>query len=86
MPTEQNGRYEMVDHAGAYSAGVAIGVALRPEVAPVVLLGADLAFRVVTQVLLDRGQTEAAGMVDQAVCSFVKGYQHGKAQGERHQV
>jgi len=83
MATESNGRYEMVDHTGAYIAGLAIGIAVKHDLAPVVLLGADLAFRVVSQVLLDRGQAEAAGVVDQAVFSFVRGYQYGKSQSER---
>jgi len=83
MATESNGRYESDIHAGAYSAGLAIGIAVKHDLAPVVLLGLDLAFRVVTQVLLDRGQTEAAGIVDQAVCSFIRGYQYGKSQSER---
>jgi len=83
MATEQNGRYGMVDHTGAYGAGVALGVALRPEIAPVVLLGADLAFRVASQVLLDAGQYEAAALIDRVVATFVKGYNHGKSQSER---
>jgi len=81
MTTNQNGRYGDDGHTGAYSAGLAIGIAVKHDLAPVVLLGADLAFRVVTQVLLDCGQIEAAGVVDRAVCSFVKGYQYGKSQG-----
>jgi len=81
MTTESNGRYGNDGHAGAYSAGLALGVALRPEIAPVVLLGADLAFRVVSQVLLDAGQYEAAGLIDRAVATFVRGYNHGKSKG-----
>jgi len=86
MATSQNGRYEKDSHSGAYSAGVALGIALRPEIASVVLLGVDLAFRVVSQVLLDAGQLDAASLVDRAVASFVRGYHHGKAKGERHQI
>jgi len=80
MTTNQNGRYGDDGHAGAYSAGVALGVALRPEIAPVVLLGVDLAFRVITQVLLDVGHPDAASVIDHAISSFVRGYHHGKAQ------
>jgi len=81
MATESNGRYGDDGHAGAYSAGVALGISLKPEFAPVVLLGFDLAFRVMTQVLLDTGQLEAASLVDRAISSFVKGYNHGKSKG-----
>jgi len=81
MATEQNGRYGENGHAGAYSAGLALGVALDRNLAPVVLLGADLAFRVVTQVLLDAGQLEAASLIDRAFAAFVKGYNHGKSKG-----
>jgi len=83
MATESNGRYNSNVHEGAFNAGLAFGIALKHDLAPVALLGADLAFRVVSQVLLDRGQAEAAGVVDQAVFSFVRGYQYGKSQSER---
>jgi len=59
-------------------AGRALGLALKDEIAPAVLLGSDLAFRVVLQVLLDRSYTDAAHLVDLEMHSFIRGYYDGK--------
>jgi len=81
MATNSNGRYETDGHAGAYVAGRALGIAVKDEVAPVVLLGFDLAFRVMSQVFLDRSDADAAQLIDVAMASFVRGYYDGKKQG-----
>jgi len=78
MVTNNNGRYAQNDHEGAYNAGKAFGLALRDDYAPAVLLGADVAFRIVSQVFINRGDVGAIHIIDGLMASFVKGYQDGK--------
>ena len=83
MAAGENGRYRQDVHSGAYLAGKALGIAAKDEVVPVLFLGCDLAFRVISQVFLDRSDADAVHLVDLAMQSFMRGYYDGKGKGQR---